>query len=183
MTGARSSISGCCLAWSRTTSVQPGEPWLAEGPFWKNAAGAGFPVSESIYSSGRTFNETRSVRAIRQIRLSADARISRIADESWPILGGHHDHGQNWANSAANWPRSWRTCGLSAGVTSGAECFRGESAPRRGWVGCWTSGRSRYGHHRGQVVAPDPAGSLDRMQNSLPSGSASVIQPLPSGRR
>jgi hypothetical protein len=35
----------------------------------------------------------------------------------------------------------------------------------------------------GQVVAPEPAGSLDKMQNSLPSGSASVIQPLPSGRR
>src|ERR1039458_5432100 len=37
--------------------------------------------------------------------------------------------------------------------------------------------------HVGQVVAPERAGSLDRMQNSLPSGSASVIQPLPSGRR
>ena len=34
-----------------------------------------------------------------------------------------------------------------------------------------------------QVVAPEPAGSLDKMQNSLPSGSASVIQPPPSGRR
>ena len=34
-----------------------------------------------------------------------------------------------------------------------------------------------------QVVAPEPAGFLDKMQNSLPSGSASVIQPLPSGRR
>ena len=28
-----------------------------------------------------------------------------------------------------------------------------------------------------QVVAPEPAGSLDKMQNSLPSGSASVIRP------
>jgi hypothetical protein len=37
--------------------------------------------------------------------------------------------------------------------------------------------------HCRQVVAPELAGSLDRMQNSLPSGSASVIQPLPSGRR
>jgi hypothetical protein len=34
-----------------------------------------------------------------------------------------------------------------------------------------------------QVVAPELAGSLDKMQNSLPSGSARVIQPLPSGRR
>ena len=33
------------------------------------------------------------------------------------------------------------------------------------------------------VVAPEPAGFWDRMQNSLPSGSAIVIQPLPSGRR
>ena len=36
---------------------------------------------------------------------------------------------------------------------------------------------------RPQVVAPEPVGSLGKMQNSLPSGSASVIQPLPSGRR
>jgi hypothetical protein len=41
----------------------------------------------------------------------------------------------------------------------------------------------RHGHLCRQVVAPEPAGSLDKMQNSLPSGSASVIQPLPSGRR
>src|ERR1017187_246903 len=34
-----------------------------------------------------------------------------------------------------------------------------------------------------QVVAPEPTASLDRMQNSLPSGSPSVIQPLPSDRR
>jgi hypothetical protein len=41
----------------------------------------------------------------------------------------------------------------------------------------------RHGRLCRQVVAPEPAGSLDKMQNSLPSGSASVIQPLPSGRR
>ena len=48
------------------------------------------------------------------------------------------------------------------------------------WEACVSSpGRPS----RCQVVAPEPAGSLDKMQNSLPSGSASVIQPLPSGRR
>jgi hypothetical protein len=41
----------------------------------------------------------------------------------------------------------------------------------------------RYGMSCCQVVAPERAGSMDKMQNSLPSGSASVIQPRPSGRR
>ena len=43
------------------------------------------------------------------------------------------------------------------------------------------SGSSR--RRSGQVVGPDEAGLRDNTQNSLPSGSASVIQPLPSGRR
>jgi hypothetical protein len=45
------------------------------------------------------------------------------------------------------------------------------------------SRRDVKGVHGYQVVAPELAGSLDKMQNSLPSGSARVIQPLPSGRR
>ena len=51
----------------------------------------------------------------------------RMADESWLVLGGDHDHGQNRANSAANWPRLWKTfeLGMVLGITSGSERFRG----------------------------------------------------------
>lgn len=80
MTGARSSISGCCLAWSRTTSVQPGEPWLAEGPFWKSTAGTGFPVRSQLTPRDGPSTRRDLYAAIRVVRLSADARICRIED-------------------------------------------------------------------------------------------------------
>jgi hypothetical protein len=56
---------------------------------------------------------------------------------------------------------------------------RTSAATRVAWRAAGGSGCSFLDH----VVAPEPAGFRDRTQDSLPSGSAIVIQPLPSGRR
>src|SRR5215831_5820632 len=86
----------------------------------------------------------------------------------------------------ATTPRSSSTWTRRRTGTSGRWCRRPprrrprpvrSSCPRR------RDASVRRSRRRRQVVGPEPAGSLDRMQNSLPSGSASVIQPLPSGRR
>jgi hypothetical protein len=68
-------------------------------------------------------------------------------------------------------------------VSAETPCAPCHKAPSGGcgWPG--SSNQPPGRPSRRQVVAAEPAGSLDKMQNSLPSGSAGVIQPLPSGRR
>jgi hypothetical protein len=92
-------------------------------------------------------------------RVTAQCALSVVADHEW---------------DAFDLPDPARLVVRFCRDTSGgvARCRCGRSN--------WGPGTARRCR---QVVAPELAGSLDRMQNSLPSGSASVIQPLPSGRR
>jgi hypothetical protein len=127
----------------------------------------------------------RSLTAIASARMRASAPRPRRTHEARPSAGQLAE----LRTSSRHGPASERHLGTWRGITcypaylSHTAAPVGRSPGRHLPRGLLTSGRSRYDHHRRQVVAPDPAGSLDRMQNSLPSGSARVIQPLPSGRR
>ena len=97
-----------------------------------------------------------------------------LADLSLRLRSGIVGHNGTIASVPEISMQARRTQGTysSAAIRAGVHCREWQEQPGSG-TAC----------HGRQVVAPELAGSLDRMQNSLPSGSASVIQPLPSGRR